>query len=153
MENVEGSGREFVLGRDGIGERISSGGGIDVGEDMFGAQQFRIDLGRRQISRTDDEDLGRDVTRRRRLGGFDLGEELVEDPEKRVVILGSENFGDESSSWSEEFGGQLEGREYELDLRESILNPGGSYVGSSIVEYAKPRTMSESIFEFGMRLN
>lgn len=36
---------------------------------------------------TDDENFGGDVTGRRRLCGFDLGEQLVEDPEQAVVIF------------------------------------------------------------------
>ena len=46
-------------------------------------------LGRLEAA-ADDENFGGDVTRRRRLGGLDLCEKLVEDPQQAVVVFASE---------------------------------------------------------------
>jgi hypothetical protein len=101
---------------------------------VFRVQELGIDvLGRSEIL-ADDEDLGRDVTGRRRFGGFDLGEQLVEDPHQRVVVATSEDFCHERSSLLQELGGQLEGLQRQLALGESVLDPCGTDVGSSVVE-------------------
>lgn len=137
LEDVEGGRGERVLGGNGSGEGSDGGGGrVVVREDVFGVEKLGVDLGGSEVTLADDEDLGGDVTRGRGLGGLDLGEELVENPEERVVILGTEDLGAEGSAGGEEFGGELERSEYELDLGEGILYPGSSDIGSSIVEYA-----------------
>ena len=111
-------------------------GAVDLGEDVLGVEHARVDLGRREEALAGDEDLGRHVTRRRRLGRLDFGEELVEDPEERVVVLGAEDLGAEGAAGAQELDGELERREDELDLGEGVLDPGGSDVGRTVVEDA-----------------
>lgn len=63
---------------------------------------------------TDDEDLSRLVPRRLRLGGLHLLEELLEDPEQRLVVFGAEDLGDEGASFSQKVAGQLQGHEGQM---------------------------------------
>jgi hypothetical protein len=111
----------------------------ELGEDVAGVEELGVEVLGRFVAAADDEDFGGDVSTRRWLGCLDLGEELVEDPEERVVVLGAENLGAEGSALLEELDSELEGGEYELDLGESVLHPGGSDVGSSVVENAIAR--------------
>jgi hypothetical protein len=76
-----------------------------------------------------------DIPGRRGLGGLDRLEQLSKDPHQRVVILAPENLGHKQSILLQEFRSQLQRLQHQLVLREGILNPSGSDVGSTIVEY------------------
>ncbi len=71
------------------------------------------------LTLTDDEDLGGLVPRRLRLGGLHLLEELLEDPEQRLVVFGAEDLGDESATFGQELAGQLQGHEGQMSWRRS----------------------------------
>jgi hypothetical protein len=60
----------------------------------------------------DDEDLRRDVTGGRRLGGLHLAEELLKDPDERVVVARAKHFGHKNAVLPEEFRGKLERLEH-----------------------------------------
>jgi hypothetical protein len=55
---------------------------------MLGVQQAGVDLGGRLVALADNKDLGRGVTGGRRLGGLNLGKELLEGVDEGGVILG-----------------------------------------------------------------
>jgi len=106
-----------------------------VGKDCSGVEQARIDALRGFEPQADDEDFGRDVSGRRGLCGFDLGEKLLEHPQQRVVILRSENLGDESTAFDEELGREFQRMKHKFGLVEGILHPSGTDVGRTIVQH------------------
>ncbi|EPE02974.1 hypothetical protein F503_08851 [Ophiostoma piceae UAMH 11346] len=113
-----------------VGRRVG-----EFGKDGLGVEEAGIDALRGLEAAAHDEDFGRHVARRRRLGGLDLGEQLVEHPHERVVVLGAEDLGDKGAALDEELGGQLHGLQHELGLVERILHPGRTDVGRTIVEH------------------
>jgi hypothetical protein len=71
--------------------------GVQFREHSLGVQESRIQfLGSDKVT-AHNEDFSRDTTRGWRFSGFDFTEELLEDPEKFVVIFGSEDLGDKST--------------------------------------------------------
>lgn len=78
-----------------------------------------------------------DSPTRRRLSSFHLSKKLIEDPDQRVVIFGSENLCHENSTFGQKLDSKLERLKDQFILSVSILNPGCSYVWSSIVEYSE----------------
>lgn len=68
------------------------------GKDSFGIKELRVKMFRCFVSTADDENLGRNVSGGRWLGCFNFGEQLIEHPEERVVIFGTEDFGNKVSS-------------------------------------------------------
>lgn len=57
------------------------------------------------------KDLGRLIAGGLGLGGLDLLEELLEDPQEGLVIPGTENLCDEPATLAQELTGQLQGHE------------------------------------------
>jgi hypothetical protein len=108
-------------------------GGVYVLEDLVGVQEPGVDVLRRLELLADNERLGGNVTRGGGLRSLDLLEELVENPKERVVVLGAEDLGDKSASRTEELNSKLEGAEDEPRLGVSVLLPGGTHVGRTIV--------------------
>ena len=66
------------------------------------------------LTLTDHEDLSRLISGGLGLGGLHLLEELLEDPEQRLVVLGAEDLGDEGAPLVQELTGQLQGHEGEV---------------------------------------
>lgn len=60
----------------------------------------------------------------------------MEYPKQRVVIAGSENFGDECSAGCQESDGEGKGGKDEERLLIGIRSPGGADVGRAVVEDA-----------------
>lgn len=83
----------------------------------------------------DTQVLKPDSPRRRWFCRFDILEQLVEDPHKRVVILTPEHFRDECSSLDQEFRRKLQTLQHQLVLSESILNPSGTDIRRTIVQH------------------
>ena len=102
---------------------------------MLRVEELGVNALRGLEATADDENFGGDVTRGGRLGCFDGVEELLEHPQKRVVVLGSENLGDKGTTLNQEIRSQAQRLQGQLGLGESILNPGGTDVGGTIVEY------------------
>ena len=76
-----------------------------------------------------------DSPRTGRLGRFHGLEQLSEDPHQAVVVLTPEDLGDKVSTFDQELGGKLQRLQNQLVLGESVLNPSGTDVGSTIVEH------------------
>ena len=69
------------------------------------------------LTLTDHEDLSRLISRGLGLGGLHLLEELLEDPEQRLVVLGAEDLGDEGAALVQELTGQLQGHEGQVSWK------------------------------------
>jgi len=107
---------------------------LDFGKSVVGVEESRIQVLGCLVATAYVESLGGDVTGRGRLGLFDLLEELFEDPLELLTVLGAEDLGDEVSVGREELGRELQGSQHKLVLRESILNPGSTDVGRTVVD-------------------
>lgn len=68
----------------------------------------------RSLTLTDDENLSRLVPGRLRLGGLHLLEELLEDPEQWLVVLGAEDLCDEYATFGQKLTGQFQSHEGEV---------------------------------------
>jgi hypothetical protein len=79
-------------------------------EHVLRVEQPGVDFLRRQVRLAHYENLCALVTRRLRLGGLHLLEELLEHPQQRVVVLAAEYFGYEPSTSDQEFAGELQGQ-------------------------------------------
>jgi hypothetical protein len=120
------------FGVEDLGFVVRSWGG-EFGENIFGVKELGIEALRGLVATANDENFGRHVTGRRRLGSLNRCEELLEHPQQRVVVLGTENLGDESSALSQKLRGQLHRLKDQLCLREGILDPSGTDIGRTIV--------------------
>lgn len=85
------------------------------------------------LTLTDDKDLGGLVPRRLRLGGLNFLEELLEDPEEWLVVLGAEDLGDESAAFGQKITGQLQGHEGQMSWRGS--GEQSETLGSNAIHY------------------
>ena len=81
----------------------------DFFESELGVQELRIDGVRSLEALTHDENFGRLGTGGLGLGDFYLVEQLLQYEQKRIVVLRSEHLGNESTTSSENFSGQLKG--------------------------------------------
>ena len=81
---------------------------VDFAEDELDVEELRVDLLGRLVVRAHDEYLGGLVTRRLRLGGLHLLEELLEDPHDGVVVLGAEDLRHKPAVLLQELRRQLE---------------------------------------------
>ena len=123
----------------------------DVAENRFRIKHFRINLLWGFIALADNENLRGDVTGRAGFVRLDLriatpqsagmavawqhtntqtaeesatrylGEELIEDPEKVVVVLGPEDLGDVPAARAKDLAGEPQTREHQLGLNEGFL--------------------------------
>ena len=62
------------------------------------------------------------------------GEELLENPQQGVVVLGAEDLRDKRPTFYEEVGRQTHGLEHQLGLGVGILHPSSSDIGCAIVQ-------------------
>ena len=69
---------------------------------------------------TDDKDLSRLVPGGLGLGGLHLLEELLEDPEQRLVVLGAEHLGDKRAALGQELAGQFQGHESQVGWKGNV---------------------------------
>lgn len=92
------------------------------------------------LTLTDDEDLGRLISRCLRLGRLHFVEELLKDPDKWLIVFRAEHLGDKRATFRQELAGQLEGHEgqmrYEGDTRwevrgVALLNKLGNNKGNN----------------------
>lgn len=114
--------------------RVHGGGRSELLEDVLRVEKLGIDmLGSEEVA-AHDEDLRGDVARGGRLRRFDLGEELVEDPDEVVVVDGTEDLSHERAALDEELRGELEGHEHELGLAVCVLHPCGTDVGRTVMQ-------------------
>lgn len=72
---------------------------------QFNARSNKKSL--RPLTLAHHEDLSRLIARGLWLGSLNLVEELLEDPEKRLVVPGTKNLGDKPSAFAEELAGQF----------------------------------------------
>lgn len=79
------------------------------------------------LTLTDDEDLGRLIPGCLWFGGLHLLEELLEDPEQRLVIFGAENLGDKSATFGQKLTGQLQGHEGQMSCGWKRFNIRSEY--------------------------
>lgn len=63
------------------------------------------------LTLTDNEDLCRLISRCLRLGRLHFVEELLEDPNKWLIVFRAEHLGDKRAPFRQELTGQLEGHE------------------------------------------
>mmetsp|Transcript_21317 Transcript_21317/g.47094 ORF Transcript_21317/g.47094 Transcript_21317/m.47094 type:complete len:310 (+) Transcript_21317:2258-3187(+) len=80
------------------------------------------------------EDLRGDISGCRGLRGVNFAEELMEDPEQRVVVSRAEHLGDIGASHFQVLACHLRRLQGELILVEGILRPIGAYVRGAIVK-------------------
>lgn len=66
------------------------------------------------LTLTHHKDLSRLIAGGLGLGGLDLLEELLEDPQEGLVIPGTENLGDEPATLAQELTGQFQGHEGQI---------------------------------------
>lgn len=66
------------------------------------------------LTLTDNKDLSGLVPRRLWLSRLHLLEELLEDPEQRLVVFGAEDLGDESATFGQKVTGQLQCHEGQM---------------------------------------
>ena len=64
-----------------------------------------------------------------------LFEELCEDPDQALIVLGSEHLGDEPATLAEEGGGELEGVQGQQGLLVRVVNPIFSNVWGPVVKH------------------
>lgn len=69
---------------------------------------------RPQLTLTDDKDLCRLVPGCLWLGGLHFVEELLEDPDKWLIVFRAENLGDKRATFCQELTGQLESHESQM---------------------------------------
>lgn len=69
------------------------------------------------LTLTDDEDLCGLVSGCLRLRGLHLLEELLKDPEQRLVVFGAEDLGDERPAFVQKIAGQLQSHEGQMGWR------------------------------------
>jgi hypothetical protein len=74
------------------------------------------------------------MPRRRRLSGFYFAEQLIEHPDKIVVIHAPENLGDKCPTLDKELDSEFQAHKYELRLAVGILNPSSTDVRCTIME-------------------
>ena len=106
----------------------------DVTEDSLWVEHLWVDLFRGLVSLANDEDLCGDVTGSRRLVCLDFREELIEDPEEIVVILGAEDLGDVPATWPEDLACESETGEHKLGLDECIPDPIGTDIRGTVIQ-------------------
>lgn len=70
-----------------------------------------------------------------RFRSLNFGEELIENPEQAVVVFTPEHLRNERASFDQELGRELHGLEHQFGLGESVLYPGSSDVGRTVVKY------------------
>lgn len=63
---------------------------------------------------TDDEDLCRLISRCLWLGRLHFVEELLKDPDKRLIVFRAEHLGDKRATFRQELTGQLKGHEGQM---------------------------------------
>mmetsp|Transcript_86075 Transcript_86075/g.240854 ORF Transcript_86075/g.240854 Transcript_86075/m.240854 type:complete len:440 (+) Transcript_86075:1598-2917(+) len=80
------------------------------------------------------EDLRRDISGRRRLGGVHLGEELLEHPHQGVVVGRAEDLGDERPAGTQVLASELQGVQGQLVLPICVLGPIGADVRRAVVQ-------------------
>ena len=78
---------------------------------------------------------GGDTPRGRWLRRLDLPEKLIEHPDEVVIVHTTEDLGHKCATFRQKFDSQLQTHQHELRLRIGVLNPGGSDVGGTIVQY------------------
>ncbi len=101
---------------------------------MLRVQKLGVDLVRCEIVLADNEYFRRLVTRGGRLGGVHFLEELAEDPDETLIVLGAKDLGDEPSALAQELRGQLEGVESEEGLLVGVMDPILADVGGPVME-------------------
>lgn len=126
--------KDFVHGGDLFLVLVGLDIGLVVLEDELGVEEAVVDEIRGEVVEADDEDFGGDEATSEGFGGFDLSEELVEDPDEGVVVGRAEDFGDKGAPLFEELGGETQGGEDEVVLVIGILGPAGADVGGAIVK-------------------
>lgn len=104
-------------------------------ENVFGIEKLIIDEIRIYEICANNENFCRCETRSLGLVGFNLSEEFIANPNKGIVILGSENLGNESTTLSQEIDCKLKSRQGKFNLIEGILLPVSTDIGSTIIEY------------------
>lgn len=72
------------------------------------------------LTLTNDEDLCRLVSGRLRLCGLHLFEELLKDPEQRLVVFGAKDLGDERPAFVQKLAGQLQSHEGQMSWRVRV---------------------------------
>jgi hypothetical protein len=112
-----------------VGSRV-----LELCEDVLRVEELRVNVLWSLVTAANNENFGGNISRRRRLGSLNGGEKLLENPQKGIVVLGAENFGDKASTLAQEISSQSQGLQNKFCLRESILYPSGTNVGSTIVE-------------------
>ena len=70
-----------------IFEQISLGHGIDILKDIFRVEELRINHLRRQVALANNENFGRDVSRRRGFRHIDRTKQLAKHPKQRIIVL------------------------------------------------------------------
>jgi hypothetical protein len=83
----------------------------------------------------DNENLSRLSTRGLWLWDLNFVEEILQHKEERVVVLRSENLGDEGTASPKHFGRNLESVQREFNLVVSVLGPLGADVGGTIIHH------------------
>lgn len=129
-----GISEKFINGGDFISFRFLQEIFFSILEDEFGVEELGIDVVGSNKSKTDDENFGRLSSRSSRLSGFNFLEEFIQNPDQRVIICGSEDLGDESTTSSQDGGGEFQGSQDQFDLREGILGPIGTDIGGTIIQ-------------------
>jgi len=129
-----GISEKFINGGDFISFRFLQEIFFSILEDEFGVEKLGIDVVRSNKSKADDKNFGRLSSRSSRLSGFNLLEEFIQNPDQRVIICGSEDLGDESTTSSQDSGSEFQGSQDQFDLREGILGPIGTDVGGTIIQ-------------------
>ena len=107
---------------------------LDHREDVLRVEELWVD-GRILEAAAHHKDLRRLITRRLRLRRLDLVEELVEDPDQRVVVVGPEDLGHKPPARLQEVGGEPQRVQGQLVLAVRVLQPRRAHVGCAVVDH------------------
>ena len=115
-------------------------------ENVLGIKEFLIDdIGSEEIL-TDDENFGRGESTGQWLVSLNFSEELIHNPDERIVVVGSENLCNESTSLFKEIAGEFQGTQTQVNLDIGVLIPVGTDIGCTIIEYDINFGVPEFIF-------
>ena len=120
---------------------------------MLRVEEFWVNLSWREEVTTDYKDLSGDISgesptsamqgyigrtllpRRWRFGCLDLGKQLAKNPYQVVVVGTPEDLRNECSALDQKLDREFQAHKHELGLTESVLNPRGTDVRSTIMQH------------------
>ena len=108
---------------------------FDFFKSELGVEELRVNCIRCLEALTHDKDFSRLGTRGLGLRDIHFVEKVFQDVKERVVVLGTEDLGHESTTSAENICGYLERMQCKLDLVVSVLGPFRSDIRSTVVHH------------------